>query len=501
MKTDVFTILSSLGYKTSSELQQYYSNINEWQAWWKGYVEDFHRYSISDQNMQHIQLKRKKMGMAKKVCEDWANLLLNDKTFIELEDNDGTAQTFLSGNKEEQNGGVLGASKFWKMGNRLIEREFAMGTACMYLDLVQPQTIDGILHAQSVRVRYINNAKMIVPLSHDNGDITELALFSEHMKDGQEFMYVQIFQELEDGYYQVHNHYFVDSKDGAKKVENLYGEVDSYIMPCKPFVVLMPNIDNNIADVPMGVSIYANAIDQLKGCDLAYDNLYNDILLGKKRIFMNQAMFMVQSAYRKNADGTEERVLQPNIKGTIESTLYVSTGTKLPDEQQIIQEYNPALRVDENKENIQLNLNILASKVGFGQNKYVFGGAGNDMATATEVRASQKDLTESVWKQRIAVQEALTELTRSILIVGKEICGLNIDPTIKITIKFDDTMFSDEEAERMRLLQEISAGVRQRWEYRKKYDGESEEKAREMTGENENVNISNAFFRDDITVA
>lgn len=39
----------------------------------------------------------------------------------------------------------------------------------------------------------------------------------------------------------------------------------------------------------------------------------------------------------------------------------------------------------------------------------------------------------------------------------------------------------------MRFLQEISAGVRQKWEYRVKYLGEEEEEAREMTGELEGM--------------
>ena len=45
------------------------------------------------------------------------------------------------------------------------------------------------------------------------------------------------------------------------------------------------------------------------------------------------------------------------------------------------------------------------------------------MATATEVKASSKDLTESVWKQRVVIQDVLTEMTRSILTIGRELCG------------------------------------------------------------------------------
>ena len=69
------------------------------------------------------------------------------------------------------------------------------------------------------------------------------------------------------------------------------------------------------------------------------------------------------------------------------------------------------------------------------------------------------------------------------MILGKEKLHQPLDVDARITIQFDDTMFSDEEAERMRFMQEIAAGIRQKWEYRVKYDGEDEKTAREMTGE------------------
>lgn len=62
-------------------------------------------------------------------------------------------------------------------------------------------------------------------------------------------------------------------------------------------------------------------------------------------------------------------------------------------------------------------------------------------------------------------------------------------------------MFSDEEAERLRMLQEISAGILQKWEYRVRYYGEDEETAREMTGETKNPadRIQSTFFQQDKT--
>lgn len=500
----LFTILNDLGYPVSQEVQSYYKNIRLWNDWWKGYAQEFHQYDIKNDKGYTKKVKRKQMRMAKKICEDWADLLLNDKTRILVECNEhGTdiTQEFLTGDREEQNGGIFGASKFWKLGNKAIEREFAQGTVCFYLQLVGPTVARGRLSAESVQIRVIKDAQKIVPLTYDEDEVSEIALASEFTQNGENYMYIQIFKQEAEGY-EIFNHYFkINNVAGETasymKVDSPHGEAYSYKLPCKPFVLLKPNLENNVANVPLGMSIYANAIDMLESCDLAYDNLFMDTLLGKKKVFMDQALISMQPvAYTK--DG-QDRAVTPDVGATLENSLFVSTGAQVsPESPRLFEEYNPSLRVDENKENVQFNLNLLSSKCGLGHNRYQFNM--QNMTTATQVRASNKELTESVWKQRIAIQEALTDLTRSAIILGKEKCHIQgLDPDVRITIQFDDTMFADEEAERMRVLQEISTGILKKWEYRVRYYGEDEETARKMTGETENKedNIQNLFFQQD----
>lgn len=484
----IFQMLKTLGYNVPDEVRNYYSYIDVWNCWWKGYVDDFHRYALKAEGKAPVWLKRKQMRMAKKVCEDWASLLLNDKTriIVDGEDTDGVnpTQVYLTGDENEQSGGVFGRSKFWKKGNRAVEREFAQGTVCFYLCLDKPRLENGVnLRAEDIRIKVIKDAQKIIPLTYDDESISEIAIASNFTKQGTTYTYLQIFQEDINGSYLVINKYFELDKSGSgfHEVPSPNGEVESYKMPCKPFVVMKPNIENNISDVPLGMSIYANAIDMLESCDLAYDNMFADTLLGKKRVFMNQAAVTMTSVTSVDNDGNTVQYTEPNVTASLEKALYVVTSEKMPDENQFFQEYNPSLRVDENKTNVQFNLNLLSSKVGLGQRRYSFDA--QNMATATEVKVSNKDLTESVWKQRIEIEEALTELTKSILIIAKEKCGANVDPEAKITIQFDDTMFSDEESERMRFLQEISQGVRKPYEYRVKYLGEDEETAKSVTGE------------------
>lgn len=75
--------LTELKYSTASD--ETYSHIDEWLDWYQGDVPNFHVYSVYN-GMVCTKQKRYRLGMAKKVCEDWANLLLNEKVSIKAGD-------------------------------------------------------------------------------------------------------------------------------------------------------------------------------------------------------------------------------------------------------------------------------------------------------------------------------------------------------------------------------------------------------------------------------
>lgn len=58
-----------------------YDHIDEWLEWYQNDVEKFHHYKLYNGAVMTNQ-ERYKLGMAKTVCEDWANLLLNEKVSI-----------------------------------------------------------------------------------------------------------------------------------------------------------------------------------------------------------------------------------------------------------------------------------------------------------------------------------------------------------------------------------------------------------------------------------
>ena len=80
----------------------------EWQEWYQGDVEKFHKYKVWN-GVSVKEENRYQLGMAKKACEDWANLILNEKVSIK------------AGTYEKRLNEIMGCNNFRVKGNQLIE--------------------------------------------------------------------------------------------------------------------------------------------------------------------------------------------------------------------------------------------------------------------------------------------------------------------------------------------------------------------------------------------
>ena len=61
------------------------SNVNRWDQWYSGYVPSFHQYSVYNGKKCNV-MRMSSLQMAKKVSEDWADLLFNERVGITLID-------------------------------------------------------------------------------------------------------------------------------------------------------------------------------------------------------------------------------------------------------------------------------------------------------------------------------------------------------------------------------------------------------------------------------
>lgn len=420
-------------------------HISKWKSWYEGYVKDFHHYTVYN-GIDLVEKDRYALSMAKTITEDWANLLLNEKVKIYTgNDFDKTLQE------------VFDYNNFRVKGTQLIELAFALGTGGFveYLDASGEVVIDFI------------RAEMIFPLDWENGYVNECAFGSVREKDGKKQYYIQIHRLNEQDTYIIENH-LVDAETGR---ELEFDDMEDEVITGSEnplFQIITPNLVNNIdIDSPMGISVFANAISQLKGCDIVYDSYINEFELGKKRIMIPVGMAKVKMG--------ESGVVKP-VFDKSDTVFYALPGDR--DSSNKIESFDPTIRAEEHDMGIDKALDLLSFKCGMGTGRYKF--ENGVIKTATEVISDKSDLYQSLKKHEIVLESALKGLVKSVAFLK----GMQIG---EITIDFDDSIIQDKESERQQDRQDVAMGVMPLWEYRAKWYQETEEEAKEMIPEQADV--------------
>lgn len=483
MNSEIINWLNNnFGYNISTD---YYNNISVWKDWWKGFHEPFHRITFENGE------KRKSrdmytMKMAKKVCEDWASILINDKTFVKVDDE--YSEKFIVGDTD--NGGVFGSNNFWAQANDLMEKMMYSGTCAVVIRLKNAVvSSDGRLLPSPdawIDLNYLEADRIIV-LSSDNGIITEAAFCSDICTKGSNKLYLEIHR-LEKGEYVIENHIFgIKDKsllseeplpDGVARIMHT-GSDKPWFTICKPAIVNPINGNNG-----MGCAVFAGAIDNLKGVDLAYNNLNSDFWLGQKKVFLNKNMLEDMSGDKKVAPDEVNQQLFYYIGETMDD----GTGKSM------VQEHNPDLRVADNTAGIQAQLDYLSFKVGFGTKHYQFN-AGS-IVTATQYTGDKQDLIQNAHKHFIKVESFLHGLVKTLLWIGHSFIDAQVKEDAHISIVFDQSPLVDENAERQRDKDDVTAGLMQKWEYRVKWYGESEEEAKARLADGEPTDDELMGFED-----
>ena len=433
-----------------------YANIKVWQSWYEGDVKKFHTYRVFN-GSKHVQVRRYTMGMAKKVAEDWASLLMNEKVAITLE-----------GQKEQEFiDKVFDDNNFRVKASELQEHKAATGTTA-FVPRVTGAAADeeGNVTGGEIKLDYVTAAN-IVPLTWENGVVTECAFATSKTVGKDKYLYVQIHKLAENGLYDIENVVYKDQNGNLTEESDPSG-VHGFegVVPVvhtgsdKPlFVIDRMNIANNTdINSPMGISVYANAIDQLKGVDIAYDSYVNEFILGKKRIF-------VLPEFTKNLDG--EPVFDPN-----DTVYYVLQN----DEGNTIHEIDMSLRTAEHNAGIQDMLNALSSKVGFGNMRYQFDRG--SITTATQIISENSDMFRNIKKHEIILESVLMQLCRTLLRMGNQYQSAGLDEDVEISIDFDDSIIEDKTAERANDRMDMQMGILNPYEYRMKWYNEDEETAK-----------------------
>lgn len=429
-----------------------------------GNVPSFHNYKIYRGAGKYCTCHRLSLGMAKTVCEDIASLLMNEKCSITVADD--VTNAFVHK--------VLEDNSFDTLANQYQERKAALGTVA-YVPYLSNLTIDEEGHPLTgeIKINFVT-AENIFPISWENGKITECAFAFRKTIARKQYVHLQLHRLNEDGTYYIQN-IILNDKNRELTEEELeafptfrglvpYIETGSK----KPQYVIDKLAITNNADEdftnPMGISIFANALDVLKKIDFEYDSFGQEFQLGRKRIFVAPELLTSKNG---------------------EPVFDISDGVfyQLPedfsgndDSKSLLQESNMALRVTEHEQAINDDLNYLSMKCGFGQNHYRF--KDGSIQTATQVISENSDMYRTIRKHEIVLESVLKDLCRKIIELGQalNIEGLKLDADIRVD--FDDSIIEDRQAERSRDREDVGMGAMSLAEYRSKYYGETLEEAK-----------------------
>ena len=233
------------------------------------------------------------------------------------------------------------------------------------------------------------------------------------------------------------------------------------------FSYFRPSTANHVdTDSPLGVSVYASALDTLKALDIALDSFSREFVLGRKRIIVPV------SAMRYVTDPqTGQRVRYFDANDEVYEAFQIAEG----DNNKII-DNSVELRVDEHIAAINALLNVLCFQVGLSPGSLSFD-AVQGVKTATEVISQNSKTYRTKTDNQNLLNETLVEMIDAIIALGVATEQISA-AKYEITIDFDDSIITDRKADFQERLQLVSAGIVHPWELRAWYLGESDEDAR-----------------------
>ena len=248
-----------------------YEKIEIWKALYKGYYEPWHkvRYHTIDGPKTR---KMDTLQMPKVIASEMAGLVFNEKCEISISDQ--SLSDFIDG--------VFKDNKFYKEFQDYIEYMFAYGGM-----VIKPFVQDG-----KVRLSYVT-ADCFIPISWHNDTIDEGIFVSEYKRGQKTYTHLE-WHRWDGKEYVIRNElYESNGTDLGVKValSTLFPDLEEEVRISglqKPlFVYFKPNTANNIdTQSPLGISLYANALDTIHALDTAFDSFHREFRLGRKRILV-----------------------------------------------------------------------------------------------------------------------------------------------------------------------------------------------------------------------
>ena len=443
--------------------QQFYEfGIFVWKLLYRGLYRPWHVVNAPTAANPNGRRELFRLNTAKAVTAELASLVWGEECelrvsangWTEVKDEDGVVTNPDPLNEFIQS--VLTDNAFREKMQEFIEQGLALGGGAMkvWRDARRDREGNEVPDSGRIMLGYCM-ADQFVPTAWDNARVTEGVFISRVAKKG--YYYTRLEWHAWDGMtYTIRNElYRAEMQRGAQAGQNqdilgirvplaeMYPWLDEEtVVPVGEslFSYWRTPIANNIDDnSPLGVSIYANALETLHAIDICYDSLVQEFRLGKKKIIV-PARFLRTVVDPQT--GAQRRYFDPNDETFV--------GLADDDGTEGVKDISVELRVEEHVAALNALLSILCLQLGFSATTFSFDeGAG--LKTATEV-VSENSKTyktiRTVQNQRVpALEHLVSSIVDVAILYGMQWNGQSVERLAaggyEVKVTFDDGVTQD----------------------------------------------------------
>ena len=410
MESCVKNFLSNKGYTVNDTALSLIKKCDDWYS--NRVIDDFHKR----RTLNGIPYEMSRLNFGKRCCSDDANLC----EVLEINAGDGEQADFVAN--------VLSKSEFNTQYRKQLEKTSADGTTACYIRLDNATFMDdNSVRGGDIKLNYVE-ADAFMPLTVENDIVTEAAFSGSSLSKGKKQITLVLFTIGENGLYTAETHVFDDKGNELKELETIVqlGDV-------KPFAVMRNAEVNNLDDMTgYGLPKLWNAIPVLKITDLCYNVLFSDLDKAEKIILINELLCEFDENGKANMTQEQKK-------------LFVLMGEKLPDEKDLVQEYNPEIRIEQITKAFELALSLLSMTFGYGTKKYSF--ENGQITTATEYIGERQDQMQELNRQRQEATRYIQDICRAVMWFANTFQGKSFNLDQDILVDFDDSYITDKEAE------------------------------------------------------
>ena len=332
----------------------------------------------------------KRLNTAKCLCDEFAALTFSEQCNITIDD--AQYQQYVLD--------VLEHNSFWDSMPDLIASAYALGGAAVKVYATDRMPVLDYIHAD----RFVPTEWV--------GKRIRGGIF-QSTQCSSDKIYTLCERYTANG--QVYNKLFRSDSANDLGTECLLSELGIKAQPKTDFGAgvpmfgyFKPSVSSNVEyDIPLGMSIYANAMDTLAALDVAFDSFYREFILGKKRIIVPSAA--VQTVTDPD---TGQLVRYFDADDEVFTALSAEEGDALK-----VTDNTMELRVDEHVRAINALLNILCFQTGLSAGALSFD-AVQGLKTATEVISQDSKTARTIKCNKNMLTEMLEDVIHAIVALG-----------------------------------------------------------------------------------